>query len=61
MYQINFKKFFDDDDLLTGKVMQLIELTQQNIDNNNNNQMEKENDNKQLRYSNKVSRYRRSL
>jgi hypothetical protein len=53
--QINFKKFFDDDDLLTGKVMQLIELTQQNINNNNNKQMEKENDNKQLRYSNKVS------
>ena len=55
MKQINFKKFFDDEDLLTGKVMQLIELTQQNINNNNNKQMEKENDNKQLRYSNKVS------
>ena len=55
MYQINFKKFFDDDDLLTGKVMQLIELTQQNIDNKNNNQMEKKNDYKQLRHNNKVS------
>ena len=53
--QINFKKFFDDEDLLSGQVMQLIELTQQNINNNNNKQMEKENDNKQLRYSNKVS------
>ena len=53
--QINFKEFFDDEDLLSGQVMQLIELTQQNINNNNNKQMEKENDNKQLRYSNKVS------
>jgi hypothetical protein len=53
--QINFKKFFDDEDLLSGQVMQLIELTQQNINNNNNKQMEKKNDNKQLRYSNKVS------
>ena len=53
--QINFKKFFDDEYLLSGQVMQLIELTQQNINNNNNKQMEKENDNKQLRYSNKVS------
>jgi hypothetical protein len=53
--QINFKKFFDDEDILSGQVMQLIELTQQNINNNNNKQMEKENDNKQLRYSNKVS------
>ena len=49
MYQINFKKFFDDEDLLTGKVMQLIELTQKNIDNNNNKQMEKENDTKSIR------------
>ncbi|BAQ85593.1 hypothetical protein [uncultured Mediterranean phage uvMED] len=49
MYQINFKKFFDDEDLLTGKVMQLIELTQQNIDNKNNNQMEKKNDTKSIR------------
>ena len=55
MYNINFKEFFDDEDLLSGQVMQLIELTQQNINNNNNKQMEKENDNKQLRYSNKVS------
>ena len=49
MYNINFKKFFDDEDLLSGQVMQLIELTQQNINNNNNKQMEKENDTKQMR------------
>jgi hypothetical protein len=49
MKQINFKKFFDDEDLLSGQVMQLIELTQQNINNNNNKQMEKENDTKQMR------------
>jgi hypothetical protein len=55
MYNINFKEFFDDEDLLSGQVMQLIELTQQNINNNNNKQMEKKNDNKQLRYNNKVS------
>ena len=49
MYQINFKKFFDDD-LLTGKIMQLIELTQQNINNNNNKQKEEnKNDTKQIR------------
>ena len=47
--QINFKKFFDDEDLLSGQVMQLIELTQQNINKNNNKQMEKENDTKQMR------------
>jgi len=42
--QLNFKKFFDDEDLLSGQVMQLIELTQKNIDNNNNNkQMENKN------------------
>ena len=55
MYQINFKKLFDDEPYISGKVMRYIELTQQNIDNNNNNQMEKENDNKQLRHNNKVS------
>ena len=50
MYNINFKKFFDDDDLLTGKIMQLIELTQQNINNNNNKQKEEnKNDTKQIR------------
>ena len=49
MKQINFKKFFDDEDLLSGQVMQLIELTQQNINNNNNKQMEKKNDTKQMR------------
>ena len=47
--QLNFKKFFDDEDLLSGQVMQLIELTQQNINNNNNKQMEKKNDTKQMR------------
>lgn len=55
MYNINFKKLFDDEPYISGKVMRYIELTQQNIDNKNNNQMEKKNDNKQLRYSNKVS------
>ena len=50
MYNINFKKFFDDDDLLTGKIMQLIELTQQNINNNNNKQKEvNKNDTKSIR------------
>ena len=53
--QINFKKLFDDEPYISGKVMRYIEITQQNINNNNNKQMEKENDNKQLRYSNKVS------
>jgi len=48
--QINFKKFFDDEDILSGQVMQLIELTQQNINNNNNKQKEvNKNDTKQIR------------
>jgi len=48
--QINFKKFFDDEYLLSGQVMQLIELTQQNINNNNNKQKEvNKNDTKQIR------------
>ena len=48
--QINFKKFFDDEYLLSGKVMQLIELTQENINNNNNKQKEvNKNDTKQIR------------
>ena len=47
--QINFKKLWNDEDLLSGQVMQLIELTQQNINNNNNKKMEKENDIKQMR------------
>ena len=55
MYQINFKKLFDDEPYISGKVMRYIELTQQNINNNNNNQMEKKNDSKQLRHNNKVS------
>ena len=56
MYNINFKKFFDDDDLLTGKIIQLIELTQENINNNNNNQKEvNKNDIRKLRKKNKIS------
>ena len=56
MKQINFKKFFDDDDLLTGKIMQLIELTQENINNNNNKQKEvNKNDIRKLRKKNKIS------
>ena len=55
MYQINFKKLFDDEPYISGRVMKYIEQTQENIDNNNNKQMEKENDNKQLRHNNKVS------
>ena len=47
--QINFKEFFDDDDLLTGKVMQLIELTQENINNNKPQNERGENDTKQIR------------
>jgi len=47
--QINFKKLWNDEDLLSGQAMQLIELTQQNINKNNNKQMEKENDTKQMR------------
>jgi hypothetical protein len=49
--QINFKQFFDDEYLLSGSIIRLIELTQKNIDNNNNNNnqtMEKKNV-KQLR------------
>ena len=49
MNQINFKKLFDDEPYISGKVMRYIELTQQNINNNNNKQMEKENDTKQIR------------
>lgn len=49
MYNINFKKFFDDEDLLSGQVMQLIKLTQENIDNNNNKQKEVEKNVKQIR------------
>ena len=47
--QINFKKLFDDEPYISGKVMRYIELTQQNINNNNNKQMEKENDTKSIR------------
>lgn len=47
--QLNFKKFFDDEDLLSGQVMQLIKLTQENIDNNNNKQKEVEKNVKQIR------------
>ena len=40
--QINFKKFFDDEDFLSGKVIRLINQTQKNINNNNNNKKVKE-------------------
>ena len=40
--RINFKKFFDDDLYISGRVMRLIEQTQENI-NNNNKQMENKN------------------
>ena len=33
--QINFKKFFDDEPYIPGRVMRLIEQTQKNINNNN--------------------------
>ena len=55
MYQINFKKLFDDEPYISGKIMRYIELTQENIDNNNNKQMEKENDIRKLRNKNKIS------
>ena len=35
MYNINFKKFFDDELYISGRVMRLIEQTQENINNNN--------------------------
>lgn len=40
--KINFKKFFDDEDFLSGQVMRLINQTQQNINDNNNNKKVKE-------------------
>ena len=40
MYNINFKKLFDDEPYIPGRVMRLIEQTQKNI-NNNNKQKEK--------------------
>ena len=40
--QINFKKFFDDEDFLSGQVIRLINQTQKNINNNNNNKKVKE-------------------
>ena len=42
MYNINFKEFFDDELYIPGRVMRLIEQTQENI-NNNNKQMENKN------------------
>ena len=33
--QINFKEFFDDEFYISGRVMRLIEQTQENINNNN--------------------------
>ena len=49
------KNFFDDEDLLSGQVMQLIKLTQENIDNNNNKQKEVEKNVKQIRKTSTVS------
>jgi len=46
--QINFKKFFDDELYISGRVMRLIEQTQKNI-NNNNKQKEVEKNVKQIR------------
>ena len=40
--QINFKKSFDNEPYISGRVMRLIEQTQENI-NNNNKQMENKN------------------
>ena len=48
--QINFKKLFDDEPYISGKIMRYIEITQQNINNNNNKQKEvNKNDTKQIR------------
>jgi|TARA_E500000331_G_C16670446_1_gene460958 hypothetical protein len=46
--QINFKEFFDDEFYISGRVMRLIEQTQENI-NNNNKQKEVEKNVKQIR------------
>ena len=46
--QLNFKKFFDDELYISGRVMRLIEQTQENI-NNNNKQKEVEKNVKQIR------------
>ena len=35
MYNINFKKLFDDEPYISGRVMKYIEQTQKNINNNN--------------------------
>ena len=40
--QINFKKLFDDEPYISGRIMKYIEQTQENI-NNNNKQMENKN------------------
>ena len=53
--QINFKEFFDDELYLTGRVMRLIELTQENINNSKPQNERGKNDSKQLRNNNKVS------
>ena len=46
--QINFKKLFDDEPYISGRVMKYIEQTQENI-NNNNKQKEVEKNVKQIR------------
>ena len=47
--QINFKEFFDDELYLPGRVMRLIELTQENINNNNQKKERGEDEYKQIR------------
>ena len=47
--QLNFKKFFDDQLYISGRVMRLIEQTQENINNNNKQKEVEKNDYKQIR------------
>jgi ribosomal protein L35 len=47
--QLNFKKFFDDELYISGRVMRLIEQTQENINNNNKQKEVEKNDYKQIR------------
>lgn len=49
MYNINFKEFFDDELYISGRVMRLIEQTQENINNNNKQKEVEKNDYKQIR------------
>ena len=47
--QLNFKEFFDDELYISGRVMRLIEQTQENINNNNKQKEVEKNDYKQIR------------